>query len=223
MNDDNEIIKGMNALDMQTGHKGQAEIKAAICMNGFNVAAFRSVVRSLSAGKDKWTTIKASDLIQAYENKVEATQSVSIGCQYCHSSGWLKPVLIEGKYLGYTKVYQVNFYKPEKSFKFVAANPSFLAFAGLLPCVCENGTPHNTKFDQEWMTMEQRQRATGYSVHIGGEAGPAGEDYYQGELIRCLNLAASGQEYKSRQLKDWPQDIEEIKKQLVKALSEVAT
>lgn len=222
MTDDDIIIQGMNTLEMKTGHKGMGEIKAACCLYGFNPAAFKSVIRALNASRDKWHDVTASQLIDAYENKVEATQSVSVGCQYCHSSGWLKPVLIEGKYRGYTKVYQVNYLHSKKAFAFVQANPSFLAFAGLLPCVCENGTPHNTKFDQEWMTIEQRQRATGYSVHMGGEAGPSGEDYCQGELIRCLNLAAAGKKYTPKKLKDWPQDIEVIKKMLIKSLGEIA-
>jgi len=222
MNEDDIITQGMNTLEMKTGFKGQAEIKAACCLYGFNVAAFKSVVRSLNASRDKWKGVTAADLIQAYENKIEATQSVSVGCQHCHTSGWLKPVLIEGKYRGYTKVYIVNYYQPQKYFAFVKANPSFRAFAGLLPCVCENGNNHNTKFDQEWMSIEGRQKCTGFSVHIGGEAGQAGEDYYQGELIRCLNLAAEGKEHKSKQLKDWPQDVEDVKKMLVAHLSEMA-
>ena len=218
---DNAITASLNELNLGAGQKQFADLRAGICENGFDVDALRSVTRHLKATKTDWEQITVQNVIDAYEAKVVVSERSNSHCDYCHASGWLKPVLIEGKYNDYMKTYIVNYYNPDKYFKFVKANPSFRAFAGLLPCSCDNGKAHNTKFGQQWVTEDQLNRATAYSVKFAGDSGIDPEDYYQGELIRCLNLAAQGLEHKSRKLKEYPQDIKVLQELLIKTLGEV--
>ncbi len=221
---DNAVTSALNTLNLGAGQKQFAELRAGISENGFDVNVLRGVVRHIKANTGQWDKINVQTVLDAYETKIGAAQRVNLSCQYCHGSGWLKPVLIEGKHNGFTKVYLVNYYNPEKYFKFVKANQSFKAFAGLLPCSCECGseTKNLSIHGKELMTPEQRSRSTAFCVHVAGEAGIAAEDYYQGELIRCLNLAAEGKEYKSRRLSDYPQDIKVLQQQLSETLGEVA-
>ena len=92
------------------------------------------------------------------------------------------------------------------------SNNTFKARTGMLPCSCENGDQHNKKYGgHEWLNEARRQQATAFAISFEGDTGQAKEDYYQEEYIRCLNLR---DENDIRQLKDYPQDIEVLKKQL---------
>jgi len=222
MTEHNALIQALNDLKLGSMPKAVAELKAGISSDeGINVDLLSKSVQSIKATLTAYSKQSIAQLVELYNKKLMAFRVSNMSCQHCHSSGWLKPVLIEGKYQDYMKTYQVNYYNTEKYFKFVQDNPSFRAFAGLLPCACDIGATHNHKFDQEWMTQEQRNRATGFCVKYQGEDANDPEDYYQGELIRCLNMAAQGLPYESRKLKEYPQDIKDLQKLLIKTLGEV--
>ena len=215
------ITATLNELNLGAGQKGFADLRAGICELGFDVDALRAVTRHLKATKTDWEHITVQNVIDAYSAKVTVSDRTNSNCDHCHGCGWLKPVLIEGKYHGYTKTFIVNYFNPGKYFKFVKANQTFRAFAGLLPCSCDNGTAHNHRFSDPWLSDSQRAKVTGFCVKGQGADADDIEDYYQGELIRCLNLAAEGKEYTSRKLKEYPQSIEELQQLLMKTLGEV--
>ncbi len=221
MTEHNALIQALNDLKLGSMPRAVSELKDGIMSDeGIYIDVLSKSVQSILATQTQYTRTSIAELVSVYNKKVMAVRRSQMTCSACHDSGWIKPVLIEGKYQDYMKTYQVNFYNPEKYFKFVKENPSFRAFVGLLPCACEIGATHNHKFDQEWMTQEQRDKATGYAVKYQGEDANDPEDYYQGELIRCLNLAAQGLPYQSRKLKDYPQDIKVLQQQLATTLTE---
>ena len=223
MNENNALIKALNDLGLGSFPKAVAELKTGIMSDdGINTDILTKSVQAVKAVSTDYKRATIPQLVELYNKKVMAFSVSNMTCVHCHNSGWLKPILIEGKYREYIKTYQVNYHNPDKAFKFVKANPSFRAFAGLLPCVCDIGTTHNVKFDKEWMTQEQRNRATAYCAKYQGEDADCIEDYYQGELIRCLNLAAEGKEHTSRKLSEYPQSIEALQQLLMKTLGEIA-
>jgi hypothetical protein len=225
---ENELLKGINLLDCPNlGRPKMAELVNRLNMNrgGFDEMLFRRVASSLKATKADFTRFKAIDLIEAYENHLGRSESTK--CGKCHSSGFVKVILLDTQVRGWEKTFIYNWRDPKPHNNFIKNqkrnNIYFKARQAILPCTCENGTNKNTKNEQVWLSDEIRQRAFARAVSFqddNSDETTAHEDYYQDQYCIKINKYNQGVGYEIKAIQDHP-TIEEMKRNLTKELAGV--
>ena len=111
MNEDNALIRALKELNLSSFPKAVLELKAGIMADdGINTDILTKSVVSIKAASTVYKRPTMSQLIELYNKKLIAFRVSNMSCPDCHDSGWLKPILIEGKYQDYIKTYQVNYY-----------------------------------------------------------------------------------------------------------------
>jgi hypothetical protein len=218
-NMEDDITRAMNDLNMGRGQAHKAQLKQILQADGeYNAAALDAVVVQIKANKRDWDTITIDMLAGAYQKKV--ARSVVHSCALCRGGGWLKAVLIEGRWNGRDQTYVWNYWNSEKYFKFVQFNPQFVPREAIMPCRCENGERHNHKNGHQWLQDEQRDKYSGYAIHYQGEedVASATEDYYRAELIIKINEVRKGNQYDARKIASYP-DIAALQQRLMTTLA----
>ena len=217
---DSDIITAMNSLNMGRASTDVKKLKQGLLEHGqYSTASFNAVISNIKAGKKDWDTITIDMVLTAFNNKVAA---FSVDCVYCRGGGWLKVILLIGRYNDRERTWLFNYIEPEKHLQFLRDNHTFKASAAMLPCVCENGTNRNIKFQQEWMSEEQRNFTLCRSIRFKGDEDAASgyEDYMQEQTIKKINMLKEGIDYQIKQVNTYP-SIPELQQELVKSMEDI--
>ena len=160
-------------------------------------------------------------LIDTYRELMQFKNDIE--CDYCRRTGWLKVILISGRYASGAKVWMFNFNVQDGHLKFLNKNRTFRASAHQMPCVCENGGAKNTILEHEWLKPEHRskvlQRSVKYS-HSSEDENEAYEDYMLEQTVYKINKIREGIDYQIKPIHEYP-NVEELQNQLRTTLEEI--